>query len=315
MKVLTVASVVALMAGSGAAHAGPRDRLTIVVPFAAGGGIDIFARLFAEAIGKTGTTVIVEDRPGASSMIGTEYVARAQPDGMTVLISSNSTLITPRLRKTQVDPLTDLTSICMLAESPQVIAVERNAPYRDLKDLVAAARAKPGALTIGSNGPASTQHLVAEMFKHSAGIDMTYVPYNGGAPAVNAVLGNQITAVSANYSEVHGQIEAGQLRALGTTLGRHIPSAPDMATAREQGFDFDIASWHGIAVPAKTPPAVVEERRTMFRTALDSPELRAKLAVHQYLPTGLCGEAVATSMKQQSESIARIAQTAGIKLE
>ena len=297
MKVLTVASVVALMAGSGAAHAGPRDRLTIVVPFAAGGGIDIFARLFAEAIGKTGTTVIVEDRPGASSMIGTEYVARAQPDGMTVLISSNSTLITPRLRKTQVDPLTDLTSICMLAESPQVIAVERNAPYRDLKDLVAAARAKPGALTIGSNGPASTQHLVAEMFKHSAGIDMTYVPYNGGAPAVNAVLGNQITAVSANYSEVHGQIEAGQLRALGTTLGRHI------------------ASWHGIAVPAKTPPAVVEELRTMFMNALDSPELRAKLAVHQYLPTGLCGEAVATSMKQQSESIARIAQTAGIKLE
>jgi tripartite-type tricarboxylate transporter receptor subunit TctC len=308
-------SLAALTAATDAAQAAPPERLTIVVPFAAGGGIDIFARLFAEAIGKTGTTVIVEDRPGASSMIGTDYVARAQPDGATVLISSNSTLITPLLRKTQVNPLTDLNTICLLAESPQVIAVAQAAPYRDLKDLVAAARAAPGKLTIGSNGPASTQHLVAELFKHTAGIDMTYVPYNGGAPAVNAVLGNQVTAVSANYSEVHGQIEAGQLRALGTTLGRHIPSAPDIATAREQGFDFDIASWHGISVPAKTPPAVVEELRAMFMAALQSPELRAKLAVHQYLPTGLCGEAVAASMKQQSETIGRIAATAGIKLE
>ena len=208
VSTLTLATAIGAF-GVPTAEAAPREKITVVVPFAAGGGIDIFARLFGEAIGKNGTTVIVEDRPGASSMIGTEFVARSQPDGGTVLISSNSTLITPRLRKTPVDPLTDLTSICMLAESPQVIAVSNTSPFHSLKDLVAAAHQTPGALTIGSNGPASTQHLVAEMFKRSANADMTYVPYNGGAPAVNAVLGNQITAVSANYSEVHGQVEAG----------------------------------------------------------------------------------------------------------
>lgn len=289
--------------------------LTIVVPFAAGGGIDIFARLFAEDIGQKGNTVVVENRPGASSMIGTDYVARSKPNGETVLISSNSTLITPRLRKTSVDPLTDLLPVCNLAESPQLILVNQDSPYLRLGDLVEAARSRPGQLAIASNGPASTQHLVAEMFKHSAGIDMIYVPFNGGAPAVNALLGNQVTALAANYSEVHGQIDAGTLRPLATTMGRRIPSALQIPTAREEGFDFDITSWHGIELASKTSAADADRIRDLFMNSLESPTLQAKLAIHQYLPTGLCGPPVASFMRQQSDEIARIAALAGIRLD
>ena len=293
-----------------------QGRLTVVVPFAAGGGIDIFARLLADEIGRSGeTSVVVEDRPGASSMIGTEYVARAAPDGATVLISSNSTLITPVLRKSAFDPARDLTPVCILAESPQVIVVKADAPYKSLADLVAAARGAPGALTIGSNGPASTQHLVAEMFKRVAGADMTYVPYPGGAPAVNAVIGGHITAVAANFSEVHTQIDAGLIRALATTASQRIAAAPATPTAREEGVDFDMTSWHGVALPAKAPPDVVARVEKLFMTALNAPELRAKLALHQYAPTGVCGAPVADFTRRQMDSITNIARAANIRLD
>ena len=293
-----------------------QGRLTVVVPFAAGGGIDIFARLLADEIGRSGeTSVVVEDRPGASSMIGTEYVARAAPDGATVLISSNSTLITPVLRKSTFDPTRDLTPVCILAESPQVIVVKADAPYKSLADLVAAARGAPGALTIGSNGPASTQHLVAEMFKRVAGADMTYVPYPGGAPAVNAVIGGHITAVAANFSEVHTQIDAGLIRALATTASQRIAAAPATPTAREEGVDFDMTSWHGVALPAKAPPDVVARVEKLFMTALNAPELRAKLALHQYAPTGVCGAPVADFTRRQMDSITNIARAANIRLD
>ena len=293
-----------------------QGRLTVVVPFAAGGGIDIFARLLADEIGRSGeTSVVVEDRPGASSMIGTEYVARAAPDGATVLISSNSTLITPVLRKSTFDPTRDLTPVCILAESPQVIVVKADAPYKSLADLVAAARGAPGALTIGSNGPASTQHLAAEMFKRVAGADMTYVPYPGGAPAVNAVIGGHITAVAANFSEVHTQIDAGLIRALATTASPRIAAAPATPTAREEGVDFDMTSWHGVALPAKAPPDVVARVEKLFMTALNAPELRAKLALHQYAPTGVCGAPVADFTRRQMDSITNIARAANIRLD
>ena len=298
-----------------AAPASAQSRLTIVVPFAPGGGIDIFARLMGEEIGKSGQSVLIENRPGASSMIGSAYVARAAPDGATVLLTSNSTLIAPTLRASDFDPQRDLVPVCNLAESAQVIVVGANAPYKTLADLVAAAKARPGALTIGSNGPASTQQFGAEMFKSAAGIDMIYVPYNGGAPAVTALVGGQIEAIVANVTEVHSQIEAGQLRALATSSTKRVASLPDVPTTRESGLDFDVASWHGVALPAKAPPDVVARVEKLFMTALAAPVLRDKLAGARYTPTGLCGAPVAEFMAAQVKSIGEIAARAGIKLE
>lgn len=291
-------------------------RMTIVVPFAAGGGIDIFARLMSDGITRNGgASVVIENRPGASSMIGSSYVARAAPDGATVLLTSNSTLIAPTLRKSDFDPRRDLKPVCNLAESAQVIAVGANSPYRTLADLVAAARKDPGALTIGSNGPASTQHFGAEMFKHAAGVDMIYVPYNGGAPAVNALVGGQVAAIVANLTEVHSQIAAGQLRALATSSSKRIASEPDLPTTRESGLDFDVASWHGVAVPAQSSAEVVERTRDVFMNALATPEVREKLAAAKYTPTGVCGAPVDEFWRTQIKSIGDIAATAGIKLE
>ena len=232
MNKILIQSIVAIVSLASTISIGfaQTNRLTIVVPFSAGGGSDVFARIFGEEISKSGLAVVVEDRPGASTMIGTEYVSRARPDGQTVLITTNSTLITPRLKKTSVDPLIDLIPVCNLSESPPVIAVKKSSPYRTLKELITAAVEKPGILTIASNGPASTQHLAAEMFKRSAQIDMTYVPYSGEAPAVNAVLGGQVTAIVSNYPSVHTLIEGGELLPLATTYSKRIPSAPNIHT-------------------------------------------------------------------------------------
>jgi len=315
-RISTAFAVVLGLLAPASTRAQSSQRLTIVVPFAAGGGIDIFARLMGEQIQASGeASIVVEDRPGASSMIGTEYVARAQPDGGTALISSNSTLIAPTLRKSGFDPLRNLRHVCVLAESPQIIVVKADAPYQTLADLVAAARANPGALTIGSNGPASTQHLASELFKHVAGIDMTYVPYPGGAPAVTALLGGQIAAVTANLSEVHGHLDSGQIRALATTAANRIASAPSIPTAREEGLDFDIASWHGVALPASVSNEVVARVQSLFMNALNAPELRAKLAANQYTPTGVCGAQVEGFLARQIDSIQEIAKSASIKLD
>jgi tripartite-type tricarboxylate transporter receptor subunit TctC len=309
------ALLIAVVSIFGAVSANAQNRLTIVVPFAAGGGIDIFARLMGEEIGKSGQNVLIENRPGASSMIGSAYVARAAPDGATVLLTSNSTLIAPTLRPADFNPLRDLTPVCNLAESAQVIVVGANAPYGTLGDLVAAAKVKPGALAIGSNGPASTQHFGAEMFKRAAGIDMIYVPYNGGAPAVTALAGGQIDAIVANVTEVRSQIAAGQLRALATSSSKRIASEPDLPTTRESGLDFDVASWHGVALPAKAVPDVTARVEKLFLSALSAPALRVKLADARYAPTGICGAPVDEFMRKQVEGIATIAREAGIKLE
>lgn len=291
-------------------------RLTIVVPFAAGGGIDVFARLLGDEIRKDGkTTVLIEDKPGASSMIGTNAVAQAKPDGGTILISSNSTLIAPALRHGLLDPLTALEPVCMLTESPQLIVVNADSPYHSLKDLIAAARAKPGQLTLGSNGPASTQQLAAEMFKHTTGIDMTYVPFGGGAPAINALLGGHITAVVANDSELHGQIDAGKLRPLATTAAKRIPTSQNVPTVREEGIDFDMSSWQGVAAPAKTPPQVVSALAQMLTHAIQSDDLRQKLIKQRYVPTGVCGPQLHDVMRQQMDMIVRVAKQAGISLD
>src|SRR5439155_355407 len=174
----------------------------IVVPFPAGGSADILARLLGEQISKAqGPTVLVENRPGGGASIAYEAVARAAPDGNTLVINGNSLVINPLLRKVNYDPLTSFEPVCHLVSSPQVIVVNSASPYRTLTELFDAARAKPGELSLASVGPATTQHIGFEQLKRLAKVDLTYVPYPGGAPATNALLGGHVTAVLENYSE------------------------------------------------------------------------------------------------------------------
>jgi tripartite-type tricarboxylate transporter receptor subunit TctC len=192
------ASLVTLSAASVWAQ-GART-IRIVVPFPPGGAADFLARVLAEEVGHGGPSVIVENRPGAGSVVGTDAVARAAPDGTTLLLDSKESLINPHLRKVGYDPLTSFESICRLVVSPTVISVNSRSPYRTFADLVGAAHAKPGQLTLAGSGPASPFQIGFEVLKRAAMMDMTFVPYQGAAPAVSALLGEHVTSALTTYS-------------------------------------------------------------------------------------------------------------------
>jgi tripartite-type tricarboxylate transporter receptor subunit TctC len=259
MQLLGRAAVFAVaalaMAASGAvAQTGRTVRL--VVPYPPGGTADILARILSDEIGRArGAAIVVENRPGAGTVIATEAASRAAPDGNTVLIVANSFVINPNVKKLNYDPLADFAPICNLLRSPQLIVVNAASPYRTLGDLLDAARAHPGELTLASVGPATTQQIAFEVLKRAANVAMTHVPFAGNAPAVNALLGGHVTSVLANYSEVFEQLNAGKLRALATASRSRIEQMPDVPTIAESGFkDYEVEVWFGIVTPAKTAP-------------------------------------------------------------
>ena len=250
--------------------------IRIVVPFPAGGSADTLARIFADQIGKAGgPAMVVENRPGAGASIGYEVVAHAVADGSTVGMISNSFVINPSLRKVNYDPQADFAPVCNLVTSPQVIVVNSASPYHTLSELIAAAHAKPGELTLASLGPATTQHIGVEQLKRLAQADFTYIPYSGGAPAITALLGGHVTAVLQNYSEAVEHLQAGTLRALAVTTAKRLEPLPDVQTVAEAGYPaLELAvAWFGIAVPAKTPAATVGQLSSLFSAALAAPEL------------------------------------------
>ena len=203
----------------------------IVVPYPPGSGPDILSRLMAEQIGRAqGPAVVVENRPGGGTMIGTEAVARAAPDGNTVLLVANSFVVNPALKKQNYDPATSFEPVCYLAATPLVLVVTGSSPYRTLADLIAAARAKPGELAFASGGPASSLHIAIEVLKRAAGINVNYVPYPGTAPAINALLGGHVTAVFADYPTVVSQLASGSLRALVTASHARVEPLKEVPT-------------------------------------------------------------------------------------
>ncbi len=309
-------SLLAQIACSGFATAQAPATVKIIVPYAPGGSVDLLARLLGDEVGKAGgPSILVEDRPGASTVIGTEAVARAAPDGGTVGMVANSFLINAAIRKLSYDPITSFEPICYLVDSPQVMAVNADSPYKTLDDLLADARKRPGALTIGALGPATTQHVAAEMFKKYAGVEMTFVPYPGGAPAVNAIVGGQVASTVANYSELQPFIVAGKLRALAVMSTKRLPALPDVPTVREKGLNFDITAWFAMVTTGKTPKPVVVALIKYFSEALARPATRDKLAQFQLTPVGLCGDEFGDFLRKQNEAIGPVVRAAGIKLE
>jgi tripartite-type tricarboxylate transporter receptor subunit TctC len=316
-KSLLAAAAIALLALSGAAFAQSGRTIRIVVPFPAGGSADIWARILGDQVSKAhGVNVIIENRAGGGTVIATDFVSRANPDGNTVLVIGNSFTINPAIRKLNYDPVTSFEPVCYMLNSPQLIAINSASPYRTLADLVAAAKAKPGELTMGVNAPATAQHLTGEMFKHVAGIDMTYVPFPGGLPAVNAMLGGHVASVVANYSELIEQMNAGKVRALAATGGKRISLLPEVLTVAESGYPgFDMDVWFGLMVPAKTPADKVTEIADWFTAAMHVPEAPEKLQTLMMFPVGTCGAPFAAHLKKQLEENARVVREANIKAD
>jgi tripartite-type tricarboxylate transporter receptor subunit TctC len=297
--------------------------LRLVVPNPPGGPADLVARLLADQIGRArGPAAVVENRPGAGSDIGTEAVSRAAPDGNTLLLTNNNLVITKHIRPALAfDPMTSFEPMCMLATLPLVVVVNSASPYKTLSDLLAAARANPGTLTVGAFGPASSPHIAEESLKHAAKVDWTYVPFPGDAPAVTALLGGHVTALVATYAGVMEQLSSGKLRALATTGRERIGAMPNLPAIAEYGGgsnpqsdykDFDISGWLALLAPARTPRDQIDYLTGLFLSALQTPELNAKLVAQGLYPDTTCGAAFAQRLRRDYEYYGRVIRDARI---
>jgi tripartite-type tricarboxylate transporter receptor subunit TctC len=315
---ILAAAGMALLAVSGQGALSQTARtIRIVVPFPAGGSADDVARLLGDQIGRSrGVNVVIENRPGAGTIVASEAVSRAAPDGNTLLIVANSFVINPSLKKLNYDPFTSFAPVCHLVSSPLVIAVNSDSPYRSFADLVNAAHAKPGELTMASVAPATTQHIAFEMLKRVADMNMIHVPYPGGAPAVTALLGAHVTAVIANYSEVEAHLASGRLRALATASRQRIAAAPDVPTVAESGYpNYESEVWFGLVAPAKTPAETIAQLSGWLGAALATPAVKDKLKLQEMYPVGACGADFAAHLRQQFDNYARVIHDADIKAE
>jgi len=291
--------------------------IRIVVPYAPGGTADIVARLLADQAGRAGgPAMIVENRPGAGGAVGTETVARATADGTTLLVVSTPFLIDPLLRKLNYDPLRNFAPLCNLVSAPTVIVVNSAAPYRTLAQMLDDARVRPGQITMASIGPGSSFQLGFEKLKRAAKVDITFVPYPGNAPALNAVLGQQVTSMFATLSNVSEYLKAGSLRALAVGNRARAQPLPDVPTVAEGGYgDFDIDAWFGAFAPAATPEPAINEVEHLFTTALDGAAVKEKLSAQGLFPTVACGNDFAAYLRKQNDTYSRIITEANIKAE
>jgi tripartite-type tricarboxylate transporter receptor subunit TctC len=314
-----VTTLVAALALSSAAAAQefPTKPLRIVVPNPPGGTVDIVARAVAQGLGPSlGQNVIVDLKPGGNYIIGTESVARAAPDGHTILLAATHLTINPLVRKLPYDGMNAFAPVALLASTPNVIAVHPSVPARSLGELVALAKARPGRLNFASGAPASSMHLAAERFMSLAGIEMNYVPYQGGVQAVLAVAGGHAEVVLAPMSDAAPHIASGKLRALAVTTLQRFDLMKDIPTLAESGFPgFEASQWFGAVVPAGTPKAVIARLSTEMRRALENPEVQAIFARLGISVTPLGPEQFAEFLRSETRMFAAVIRDSHIKAE
>jgi tripartite-type tricarboxylate transporter receptor subunit TctC len=314
-KMLGAVGLALLLMTAAVREAGSQSKIIrIVVPYTPGSGPDILSRLMAEEIGREqGPTVVVESRPGGGTVIGTEAVQRADPDGNTLLLVANSFVINPLLKRGNYETAKDFAPVCRLAATPMVLVVQRSSPYQTLADLIAAARARPGELAFASGGPASSLHIAIEVLRRAAGINITYVPFGGTAPAISTLMGGHLAAVWADYPTVVAQLQAGTLRGLVTTSHARAAPLPEVPTFAETGVsNYEADIFYGIVAPAKTPSDTLAQLSGMFSTALNAPDMKPKLAKQGLFPVGTCGAQFGVYMSRLGDDYARIVREANI---
>jgi tripartite-type tricarboxylate transporter receptor subunit TctC len=289
--------------------------IRIVVPYAAGGTGDVVARVLAQAITqKTGQTIVVEDRPGASSIVGSEFAARAAADGTTILLVENPFILSPILFPGHYNPISSFEPLCYVAATPAVLAVSSKSDIHTLSDYLKLATLKPGAVSYGGTGPASIVHIAGELLKRDAKVDITYVPYPGSPPAMNATLAGTITAVMANYSDLKGQIEAGALRPIAVPAKKRAEALPNVPTLAESGFnDLDAAVWFGFVAPAKTPRETLAQLSQYISDAVKSEGVADRLKSQGMFINLFCGAEFGNFLSDQKRSYTEFAREFDIK--
>jgi len=302
-----------------AADRWPDRPIHFVVPYPAGGPLDAVARLTAQKVSADlGQPIVVENRPGAGGNIGAEYVARAAPDGYTLLLGAVAThAINPTLyAHIPYDAQKDFEPVTQIASTPNVLIVNPSLPVHSVREFIAYAKAHPGALNFGSGSTGSAGHLAGELFKRMAGIEMTHVPYKGAAPAMQDLIAGQVQVMFDNLASALTQIKAGRVRALAVTTAKRTPLAPELPTIAESGLaGFDINTWFGLFVPAKTPRPIVDRLHEGFVKALAQPDVREKMLALGAEPVGNTPGQFAAYVKSEAEKYARVVKASGARVD
>ena len=289
------------------------------MPTPAGGPVDVIARLVGNYLGSSiGQPVVIDNRPGAGNTIGSKEAAQAEPDGYTLLYSSASGLVlAPMLQKNAgYDPLTSYAPIALVAQSSTILVVHPSVPVKTVQELVAYAKANPGKVNFSSGGVGVLPHLIGEWFKSAAGIDIVHVPYRGGGPSINDLVGGQVQMTFEGTSVLVPLIQSGKLRALATTSARRIPELPDLPTMAESGYpNFVSTSWTGLLAPARTPAAVIAKLNAQINEGVKSPEFKAALAKLHNEPLGGTPQDFTNTIKADIAKWAPIVSALGLKAQ
>lgn len=295
----------------------PNRTITLVVPYSAGGGLDVFARILAPYLSqRLGKTIVVENRPGAGTVIGARYVARSDPDGYTLMLGTSTPLaIAPTLHKDLgYDPARDFVPIALVANAPFVLLVDPKLPVKNVPDLVKLAASTKGQLSYGSAGPGSPQHLSMELLKSMTGMKLIHVPYKGDIMAINDLIAGHIPMQFAEATPALPLIAAGKVRAIGFTSSMRNPNAPDIPTLAENGAPgFDLVSWQMIVAPANTPKPIVDRLHAVIGEVLALPEVKTDFArtgriAVDYLPV----EDLRKFMASEITRLGKVVEQAGI---
>ena len=295
----------------------PYRPIRLVVGFQAGGGVDMSARTVGQPLGASlGQSVVVDNKPGAAGNIAAALVAKATPDGYTLLMA-NSTIASPTLFKSlPFDVRKDLDPVSLIAIGPSVLAVHPAVPARNVKDLIALARAKPGQLAYGSGGVGNVTHLEMEIMNAMVGVRMTHVPFKGSAPSLVALVSGEVQAVFSSIPSALGQIRAGKIRALGVSILKRSSALPDVPTINESGVPgFDAASWYAVFAPAGTPKSAVTTLSKEIVRIMSTPEVRQRFASDGFEPAGTLPAETAKFLRVELAKWAKAVEMAGIKPE
>jgi tripartite-type tricarboxylate transporter receptor subunit TctC len=313
---LAMATLAAL--GPAGAQSYPAKPIRVIVPFVAGGAVDMLARLASAKMSESiGQPVIVENRAGAAGNVAADAVAKAAPDGYTILQTTNGQAISPALyRSLPFDPVKDFTPVTQLVASQLLLVATPSLPAQSVKDLIALAKAKPGSLNYGMTGIGNPLHLTMEMFKHAAGIELQAVPYRGDAPLNTALIAGEVHLAVVPFATAKPNVEAGRLRALAIAGGKRSPALPEVPTIAESGLPgFESSSWQGWFVPANTPRDIVALIQREAAKALNAPDVRARLETTANEVVASTPEAFAATFKRDLEKFAKVVKDAKIPLQ
>ena len=318
LRMCAVVAAAVLSSGAASAQSGfPSRPVHIFVPYAAGGGVDILARTLGEVVSRQwGQGVVVENRPGAGGMVASQALAKSAPDGYTLIVVASGHATNPFLYpKLPYDTFKDFTPISLLASSPNILLVRADSPFKTVADVIAQARLKPGSLSFAHAGNGTSTHLAGELLKNLAKIDLEAIPYKGGAPAINDLLGEQIAMSFNNGPESVGQLEAGTVRALAVTTGTRASFLPDVPSMAETVPGYDTEVWWGLLGPAGMPADLVEKLAHDFVAALNTDSVKQRLTKLGASPIGSTSRQFDEKIHADYEKWGPIIKAAGMKAE